>query len=65
MAIVLWMNAWFWFYIVFALQPEISDVILMGGGTRVPKVQEMLLKYLKRLVNTDQVRFWTYGQLLV
>lgn len=39
--------------------PEITDVILMGGGTRVPKVQEKLLKFLKRdvlgkSINTDE-----------
>lgn len=33
-----------------SLQPEITDVILMGGGTRVPKVQENLLEFLKRCV---------------
>lgn len=33
-----------------SLQPEITDVILMGGGTRVPKVQEKLLEFLKRCV---------------
>ncbi|XP_022325239.2 hypoxia up-regulated protein 1-like isoform X1 [Crassostrea virginica] len=39
--------------------PEITDVILMGGGTRVPKVQEKLLEFLKRdvlgkSINTDE-----------
>ncbi|XP_061188994.1 hypoxia up-regulated protein 1-like isoform X1 [Saccostrea echinata] len=39
--------------------PEITDVILMGGGTRVPKMQDMLLKYIKRdvlgkSINTDE-----------
>ncbi|KAJ8316173.1 hypothetical protein KUTeg_006187 [Tegillarca granosa] len=38
---------------------EINDVILMGGGTRVPKVQEILTKYLGRKelgksINTDE-----------
>ncbi|CAE1165306.1 HYOU1 [Acanthosepion pharaonis] len=38
---------------------EIGDVILMGGCTRIPKVQEMLLKFLKRnelgkSINTDE-----------
>ncbi|KAH9500372.1 Hypoxia up-regulated protein 1 [Bulinus truncatus] len=39
--------------------PEISEIILMGGGTRVPKVQEILLNYLGRSelgksINTDE-----------
>ncbi|XP_035828013.1 hypoxia up-regulated protein 1 [Aplysia californica] len=39
--------------------PEISEVILMGGGTRTPKVQELLLKFLGRSelgksINTDE-----------
>ncbi|XP_029647908.1 hypoxia up-regulated protein 1 [Octopus sinensis] len=38
---------------------EIKDVILMGGGTRIPKVQENLLKVVKRKelgksINTDE-----------
>ncbi|XP_063441737.1 hypoxia up-regulated protein 1-like isoform X3 [Mytilus trossulus] len=38
---------------------EIKDVILMGGGTRIPKVQEILKKYLGRTelgksINTDE-----------
>lgn len=38
---------------------EISDVILMGGGTRAPKIQEILMKYLGRSelgksINTDE-----------
>ncbi|KAK3107370.1 hypothetical protein FSP39_012931 [Pinctada imbricata] len=38
---------------------EISDVILMGGGTRVPKIQDLLLKFLGRSglgksINTDE-----------
>ncbi|CAC5426298.1 HYOU1 [Mytilus coruscus] len=38
---------------------EIKDVILMGGGTRIPKVQEILKKYLGRSelgksINTDE-----------
>ena len=28
----------------FVFQDEISEVILMGGGTRAPLVQEILLK---------------------
>lgn len=31
-------------YCVFCLQSEIEQVILVGGSTRVPKVQEVLLK---------------------
>ncbi|GFR62018.1 hypoxia up-regulated protein 1, partial [Elysia marginata] len=39
--------------------PEISEVILMGGATRMPKVQETLVKYLGRSdlgksINTDE-----------
>ncbi|RUS70581.1 hypothetical protein EGW08_021660 [Elysia chlorotica] len=39
--------------------PEISEVILMGGGTRMPKVQEILVKFLGRSdlgksINTDE-----------
>ena len=39
--------------------PEIKDVILMGGGTRIPKVQEILKKFLGRTelgksINTDE-----------
>ncbi|XP_055866156.1 hypoxia up-regulated protein 1-like isoform X2 [Biomphalaria glabrata] len=39
--------------------PEITEVILMGGGTRMPKVQEILMKYLGRSelgksINTDE-----------
>uniref|UniRef100_A0A0B7AHG5 Hypoxia up-regulated protein 1 n=1 Tax=Arion vulgaris TaxID=1028688 RepID=A0A0B7AHG5_9EUPU len=39
--------------------PEITEVILMGGGTRMPKVQEILMKYLGRTelgksINTDE-----------
>lgn len=29
-------------------QDEISEVILMGAGTRMPKVQEILRKAIKR-----------------
>ena len=29
-------------------QEEIESVILVGGGTRVPKVQELLLKAVKK-----------------
>ena len=28
------------------LQGELSDVILMGGGTRIPKVQQQLKEFL-------------------
>ncbi|CAL1530056.1 unnamed protein product [Lymnaea stagnalis] len=39
--------------------PEITEIILMGGGTRMPKVQELLMKYLGRTelgksINTDE-----------
>lgn len=39
--------------------PEIKDVILMGGGTRIPKVQEILKTFLGRTelgksINTDE-----------
>ena len=39
--------------------PEISEVILMGAGTRVPKVQEVLLAHLDgrelgKSLNTDE-----------
>ncbi|CAG5118614.1 unnamed protein product, partial [Candidula unifasciata] len=39
--------------------PEISEIILMGGGTRMPKVQEILMEYLGRTelgkgLNTDE-----------
>ena len=30
------------------VQDEIESVILVGGGTRVPKVQEILLKAVKK-----------------
>ena len=30
------------------IQDEIEQVILFGGGTRVPKMQEILLKTIKR-----------------
>jgi molecular chaperone DnaK (HSP70) len=33
---------------IIVFQPEIKDVILMGGGTRIPKVQEILKKFLGR-----------------
>ena len=32
------------------LQPEISEIILMGGGSRLPRVQELLLKYSGKYV---------------
>lgn len=32
----------------FVLQDEIEQVILVGGATRVPKVQEVLLKATKK-----------------
>ncbi|GFO47003.1 hypoxia up-regulated protein 1 [Plakobranchus ocellatus] len=39
--------------------PEINEVILMGGATRMPKVQEILVKFLGRSdlgksINTDE-----------
>ncbi|XP_070201995.1 hypoxia up-regulated protein 1-like isoform X2 [Littorina saxatilis] len=39
--------------------PEISEIILMGGGSRLPKVQELLLAYsgksdLGKSINTDE-----------
>lgn len=36
------------FHIVFRLQNEIEQVILVGGATRVPKVQEVLLKAVEK-----------------
>lgn len=36
--------SWYWYVLLFSIQDEISDVILMGGGTRIPKVQEMIKK---------------------
>lgn len=33
---------------IFVFQDEIESVILVGGGTRVPKVQEILLKAVKK-----------------
>lgn len=41
------------------MQGEINEVILMGGGTRSPKVQEMLKKTIGReelgkSINTDE-----------
>lgn len=32
------------YYVLFFLKDEISEVILMGGGTRTPMVQDQLLK---------------------
>ena len=32
------------------LQPEITEIILMGGGSRLPRVQELLLKYSGKYV---------------
>ena len=31
-----------------SFQGEINEIILMGGGTRIPKVQEQILKASKR-----------------
>jgi hypoxia up-regulated 1 len=38
---------------------EITEIILVGGGTRVPKVQEILMKYMNgrelgKNLNTDE-----------
>ena len=47
------------YYDVVVFQSEISEVILFGGGTRVPKVQEMLkkaigLESLGKGINSDE-----------
>ena len=47
------------YYDVLVFQSEISEVILFGGGTRVPKVQEMLkkaigLESLGKGINSDE-----------
>lgn len=36
------------YFVCFVIQDEIDSVILVGGGTRVPKVQELLQKAVKK-----------------
>lgn len=47
------------FFFLSFLQSNIDQVILSGSGTRVPKVQQLLLEYLKKeelgkSLNTDE-----------
>ena len=35
-------------YVFFCCQDEIESVLVLGGGFRIPKVQEILLKAVKK-----------------
>ena len=43
--------------LLLCFQDEIEQVILFGGGTRVPKIQEILLKTIKRCVHSNGYTF--------